>query len=120
MRPEERDAGYLLDMLQHARGVARAPSSRTLEEYAEDEDLRLLVERRLEIMGEAARRVSEPFQAAHPEPGSTGCASPACAGTPAPRATTSAWTASCSRRSASGHSIFSVETNRSATGLKTS
>ena len=58
MRPDDRDAGYLLDMLQHARGVVRATGGRTLEEYAEDEDLRLLVERRLEIVGEAARHVS--------------------------------------------------------------
>jgi len=67
MRPDDRDAGYLLDMLQHARGVVRATSGRTLEDYAENEDLRLLVERRLEIIGEAARRVSEPFRTAHPE-----------------------------------------------------
>jgi uncharacterized protein with HEPN domain len=67
MRPDDRDAGYLLDMLQHAQGVARAIRGRTLEEYVHDEDLRLLVERRLEIIGEAARRVSEAFRSAHPE-----------------------------------------------------
>jgi uncharacterized protein with HEPN domain len=54
-------------MLQHARGVARAIKGRTPQQYAEDEDLRLLVERRLEIIGEAARRVSEAFRSAHPE-----------------------------------------------------
>lgn len=45
MRPERRDAGYLLDMLQYARGVARAVKGRTLEEYTRDEDFRLVVER---------------------------------------------------------------------------
>jgi len=67
MRPEDRDAGYLLDMLHHARGLARAARGRTLAQYAPDEDLRLLVERRLEIIGEAARHVSESFRSAHPE-----------------------------------------------------
>jgi len=67
MQPDDRDAGYLLDMLHHARGVVRTTSGRTLEDYAGDENLRLLVERRLEIIGEAARRVSEPFRSAHPE-----------------------------------------------------
>lgn len=67
MRPDDRDAGHLLDMLEHARGVARAVAGRTLTQYVEDENLRLAVERRIEIIGEAARRVSSGFQAAHPE-----------------------------------------------------
>jgi uncharacterized protein with HEPN domain len=67
MRPDNRDAGYLLDMLQHAQGVARAVRGRTFAEYVEDEDLRLLIERRLEVIGEAARRVSEAFRSEHPE-----------------------------------------------------
>lgn len=67
MRPDERDAGYLLDMLRHARRVAQAVRGRTLEEYAADEDLRLAVERRIEIIGEAAGRVSLAFREAHPE-----------------------------------------------------
>lgn len=67
MRPDDRDAGYLLDMLQHARGVARAVQGRTFDEYSGDEDLRLAVERRIEIIGEAARSVSPTFQEAHPD-----------------------------------------------------
>jgi uncharacterized protein with HEPN domain len=67
MRPEARDASYLLDMLQHARGVVRAVEGRTLSAYVADEDLRLRVERRIEIIGEAARRVSDAFREAHPE-----------------------------------------------------
>jgi len=54
-------------MLEHARGAARAVQGRSLEEYAADEDLRLSVERRIEIIGEAARRVSPAFQEGHPE-----------------------------------------------------
>ena len=67
MRPDERDAGYLLDMLDHARGIMRVLAGRDLRDYLHDEDLRLIVERRLEIVGEAARRVSPGFRDAHPE-----------------------------------------------------
>ncbi len=67
MRPEERDAGLLLDMLEHARGVTSAVAGKTLEDYLLDETLRLVVERRLEIIGEAARRVSSAFRKAQPE-----------------------------------------------------
>lgn len=67
MHPDERDGGYLLDMLHHARGVVRAIEGHTFKDYASDENLRLAVERRIEIIGEAARRVSQAFQEAHPE-----------------------------------------------------
>ena len=67
MRPDERDTGYLLDMLEHARGAAQAVGGRTFEEYANDENLRFAVERRIEIIGEAAGRVSDAFREAHPE-----------------------------------------------------
>lgn len=67
MQLDLRDAGYLHDMLQHARGVSRAVTGRTLQDYVRDEDLRLAVERRIEIIGEAARHVSSVFQDAHPE-----------------------------------------------------
>lgn len=39
----------------------------TLDRYLADENLRLAVERRIEIIGEAARRISEGFKLAHPE-----------------------------------------------------
>lgn len=67
MLPDERDAGFLLDMLRHAQGVARAVEGRTFGDYAADEDLRLAVERRIEIIGEAASRVSDAFREGHPE-----------------------------------------------------
>jgi len=67
MRPETSDLGYLFDMLQHARGVSQALKDRTAEDYAGDENLRLAVERRIEIIGEAARRISRGFRDAHPE-----------------------------------------------------
>lgn len=64
---DERDTAYLLDMLHPFRGIALAVRYRTFEEYTADENLRLAVERRLEIIGEAAGRVSRNFQEAHPE-----------------------------------------------------
>jgi len=67
MQPDTKDAGYLLDMLEHARGVLRAVRGRSVAEYVADEDLRLAIERRIEIIGEAAKRVSTRFQDAHPE-----------------------------------------------------
>jgi len=38
-----------------------------LKDYLADENLRLTVERRIEIIGEAARRTSEAFRNSHPE-----------------------------------------------------
>jgi len=54
-------------MLQHARGVSRAIEGRSLSDYLQDEDLRMALERRIEIIGEAARHISRAFQNAHPE-----------------------------------------------------
>ena len=65
--PRERDAVYLWDMLKEARGVMRAVSGRTLEDYLADEDFRRSVERRIEIIGEGAARVSEELRREHPE-----------------------------------------------------
>ncbi len=67
MQPDSRDAGYLLDMLQHARGVSGSVTDKSFEEYLADEVIRLSVERRIEIIGEAAGHVSQTFKEAHPE-----------------------------------------------------
>lgn len=66
MSPEERDGAYLLDMLQAARQVATFTADLTFEEYLGDSLRRMAVERGLEIIGEAARRVSASFKASHP------------------------------------------------------
>jgi uncharacterized protein with HEPN domain len=54
-------------MLHAAQGVVTSLKGLTIEQYAEDENLRLATERRIEIIGEAARRVSPSFREAHPE-----------------------------------------------------
>ena len=71
MRPEERDPAHLWDMLEAARGVVEFTENVTLEEFLatgrDNEMTRLAVERQLEILGEAARRVSAQFRNEHPE-----------------------------------------------------
>lgn len=67
MRPDERDLGRLYDMLSSARIVQTYVEPCTLARFLSDQLLRDAVERRLEIIGEAARGVSPQFQAAHPE-----------------------------------------------------
>jgi len=67
MRPEERDAAYLWDMLDAARTIHHLTTGFGGSEYMQDRKLQLAVERLLEIIGEAARRVSEAFRQTHPQ-----------------------------------------------------
>lgn len=67
MRPEQRDRAYLWDMLDAARAVDEFVRDKTFEEYTSNRMLRGAVERHIEIIGEAARRVSEETRNAHPE-----------------------------------------------------
>ena len=66
MPPEKVDPAYLCDMLVAAENVAAFIAGRTFEEYLSDLMLRSAVERQIEIVGEAARHVSDSFQEAHP------------------------------------------------------
>jgi len=67
MQPSEMDAARLWDMLTYAREIRRTASGITFEEYMADVERRLATERRLEIIGEAARNASRSFQENHPE-----------------------------------------------------
>ena len=67
MRPDERDAALLADMLGSARAIAGYVAGRQYPHYLADQMLRDAVERRVEIIGEAARGVSRAFQDAHLE-----------------------------------------------------
>ena len=67
MRPEDHDAAYLWDLLTAARDVVRFMGHRTSAQYSADDVLKSAIERKIEIMGEAARRVSQAFQEEHPE-----------------------------------------------------
>ena len=67
MRPEQRDAAYLWDMLEAAKGVVELTAGLEYCDYLGDRKTQLAVEREVEIIGEAARRVSKPFQVSQAE-----------------------------------------------------
>lgn len=60
-----RDAAWLLDMLAAARAVQTFVAGRTFEQYEQDLFFRSAVERQIEIIGEAARGLSDAFKTAH-------------------------------------------------------
>jgi uncharacterized protein with HEPN domain len=67
MLPESRDAALLLDMLEAAEKVRRYVRDKTFEDFRRDGLLRDAVERNIEIIGEAARAISDESKAAHSE-----------------------------------------------------
>ena len=67
MQPDQRDAAYLWDMLDAARTVEQLSCSLDFTQYSNDRRTQLAVERSLEIIGEAAGKVSASFRNAHPE-----------------------------------------------------
>lgn len=67
MRPERSDAAAIHDMLRAAETVVRYLSGKTREDYEGEPMLRHAVERNLEIIGEAARRLTQQFIAEHPQ-----------------------------------------------------
>ena len=54
-------------MLDSAKTLHGFVTGVSFYDYTQDKKLRLAVERALEIIGEAARRVSETYRQAHPE-----------------------------------------------------
>jgi len=62
-----RDPANLWDMLQAAERIQEFLKNRTFDNFMTDNMLRAAVERNLEIVGEAARRLSEEFKQEHPE-----------------------------------------------------
>lgn len=67
MQPEDRDAAYLWDMLQAAKEVDGMLDDHDLAAFLDSLVLLRAIERGVEIIGEAARRVSPPYMAVHPE-----------------------------------------------------
>lgn len=65
--PRDRDPVYLWDMLNAARGIVSSLEGITFAQYTADENLRLATERRIEIIGEAARRISTELKEANPQ-----------------------------------------------------
>lgn len=67
MQPEARDAAYLWDMVDAARRVVDFTQGITFADYLENQMVQYAVERAIEIIGEAANRISPAFHQAHPE-----------------------------------------------------
>ena len=62
MQPDRQDMARLWDMLDAARAAVQFTQNRRFQEFLENRMLRNAVERNLEIIGEAARGVSQPFR----------------------------------------------------------
>lgn len=67
MPPDRDDASLLWDMMEAAKKIQQFVADKTPDAYAADELLQAGVERKLEIIGEAARKVADSFQREHPE-----------------------------------------------------
>ena len=67
MRHKSQDNAHLWDILAAADGIVLSVAGLELKHYLANENLRMAVERRVEIIGEAARRVSDAFRQSHPE-----------------------------------------------------
>ena len=65
MSANRRDAAHLWDMREAARDCIEFIKDATYERFCADRMMHSAVERRLEILGEAAGRVSEEFQMSH-------------------------------------------------------
>ncbi len=65
MKPEDRDLAYLWDMRNFARDSLQLVRDVTFERLEKDTMRKLALERGLELLGEAARRVSPVFQESH-------------------------------------------------------
>ena len=63
----QRDLVYLSDMLHNARLAVGVTQRFRLEDVVPDSDAATLLERWIEIVGEAARRVSGDYKTLHPE-----------------------------------------------------
>jgi uncharacterized protein with HEPN domain len=61
MQLEKKDAAHLWDMLDSAKTICDFVTGINFSQYMKDRKLQLAVERAIEIIGEAARRVSEAF-----------------------------------------------------------
>lgn len=67
MPPEKADPALLWDMLEAAREACVFAERQTYDDFINNKLLRSAIERKIEIIGEAARGVSKAFRQAHPE-----------------------------------------------------
>jgi uncharacterized protein with HEPN domain len=67
MQPDERDAANLWSMVKWGEYLIRKSGDITLDDLLQNEDYQLIVAKATELIGEAARKVSEAFRTAHPQ-----------------------------------------------------
>jgi len=67
MSPKKKDDSHLWDMMDAAKAIEAFVSGHSLHDYLSNRMLRGAVERHLEIIGEAAGRISQELRGAHPE-----------------------------------------------------
>ena len=67
MQPEGHDAAYLWDMVEAAREIRGFVKGIAAREFLRNRMIQMAVERAVEIIGEAARHVSDSFKQDHPE-----------------------------------------------------
>ena len=67
MRPEERDAASLWDMLQAAHRILSYTAESTMEEVGNDQVLMDALIRQFTVLGEAATRISSALKTRSPE-----------------------------------------------------
>lgn len=61
-----RDEGYLLDIRYAAQATLRFVNGKSFEDFTADEQLQFAIIRALELIGEAARRVSDEYRIHYP------------------------------------------------------
>ena len=62
MTRADKDLGYVWDMHDAACQIREFSEGKSFEHYAKDKMLRLAIERLLEIMGQAAKEISQEYQ----------------------------------------------------------
>ncbi|APB35043.1 hypothetical protein GlitD10_2700 [Gloeomargarita lithophora Alchichica-D10] len=66
MQSNNRDVASIWDMVQSIRRIQSFTNDQTFDEYLNDIRTISAVERQFEVLGEAARRISNEFRQAHP------------------------------------------------------
>ncbi|HEV2734438.1 MAG TPA: HepT-like ribonuclease domain-containing protein [Longimicrobiaceae bacterium] len=67
MPPEDRDLAHLWDMREFARAATSIAEGLTLERLRSNQHDQLALAKAIELVGEAASRLSKEFRDAHPE-----------------------------------------------------
>jgi uncharacterized protein with HEPN domain len=67
MRPEENDHARLWDIVRWGERLAQLVHNVTWEQYQQNIEKQTAVERSIEVIGEAARHLSEEFKQQHPD-----------------------------------------------------